>query len=67
MYPAKNGVSIGTRDGDGAPYEVWRGDLFACPTCKRGIVGGWGRGSVAMRHEANFDQEWLDADFLEGE
>lgn len=45
MKPEKNGVYIELRTPQ--PYQIWSGDMWKCPNCKRKVVSGYGRAPVA--------------------
>lgn len=69
MRPKKNGYHFlegmpvienhGTGKGaEGwAPYKLWMGDLWECPTCKTQIVSGVARQPISEHYLADFSRQ----------
>ena len=70
MRPKKNGYwfvegmpthehvqgAIGKDAAGWAPYKVWVGDLYVCPTCKTETVVGVARMPVSEHYQPGFDE-----------
>lgn len=52
--PKRNGYEFVTTMNDGAPYQLWRGDLWACPECGHETVIGFGHKPVAEHFQPTF-------------
>lgn len=54
MVPAKNGVLVEECMDDGAPYKLWRADLYECRTCGHEIITGWGARPIAEHYQDTY-------------
>ena len=56
--PNHNGAPAGTvGEGQWAPYKLWMGDLWECPTCKSQIIVGIGLNPISEDYRPDFDKQ----------
>ena len=49
-----NSVTVEELMDDGAPYKLWDGDRYKCPSCGHQIVSGFGRNPLAEHFQMDY-------------
>lgn len=55
MAPEKNGRAVELL-ASGKPYQVWEGDEWLCPACRRSVVIGFGLRPVAEHFQGRYER-----------
>jgi hypothetical protein len=54
MRVSCNGVTVEETLEDGAPYKLWRADLYVCPACKSSVVVGFAHKPIAEHFQSEY-------------
>lgn len=54
MRVQKNSVTVEELFADGTGYKLWDADLYACPSCGRQVISGFGQGPLAEHYEPTY-------------